>query len=187
MVRVKWRWLLPLGHLLVDCVLLVALIAHSNHLLRRDKGALHRPTHIQSALFLQEGIPFEPTNIRLSGPSLLITSGNLPAGIVSEFLRPPHDRIVRSGQRLDGVWFLLHESCAFVCWHFIGVWVDVGRMRLRWVMIGYLAMRLLLALTGAYEVGMRIQVLFWFCFMFYLIFVGTSLLVRFGLRAAKRT
>src|SRR5258706_9202120 len=117
MVRVKWRWLLPFGHVLIDGFLLVALIAYSNRLLRRENAALNHPAHIQSALFLQEGIPWEPTNISPSGPILLIISGNLPAGLLSELLRPPSDRIVRSGQRLASVWFLLHESVAFLGWH----------------------------------------------------------------------
>jgi hypothetical protein len=53
MVRVKWRWLLPLGHGLVDCILLVALIAYSNRMFPREKGGLHESPAIRDALFLQ--------------------------------------------------------------------------------------------------------------------------------------
>jgi len=49
-------------------------------------------------------------------------------------------------------------------------------------MIGYLAVRSLIALTGSYEVGSRIQVLFWLGFALWLIGLGLFTVVRAALR-----
>jgi hypothetical protein len=65
-------------------------------------------------------------------------SGNLPAGIISDALRPRAGIIAR-GQHWDVVWFLAHETAAFLFWYLIGMLADSGRSRLGRVMIGYLA------------------------------------------------
>jgi hypothetical protein len=152
----------------------------------RDIKLLSATAVAVSTLILKfDGIPHVQSEIT-TPPLMLVPTCVSPPVTERGWGGAEHDRIVRSGQRLDGVWFLLHESCAILCWHFIGIWADVGRMRSR-VMIGYLAVRLLLDFNGAYEIGGRIQVLFWFCLMLYFAFLGTSRLVRLGLRAAKRT
>jgi hypothetical protein len=188
MVRVKLRWLLPLGHTLIDCILLFSFIAYSNRQFRGERGALYPSAAIEAVLFLQEGGPvaWDPVTSTPPGPFMLITSGNLPAGLVSDILRP-HAWIVRRGHRWDRIWFLLQEAFAFSCWYFIGVWIDAGHSRLGKVMIAYLALRFLIALTGVYDVGWRVQVLFWLGFTLWVAGLVSSRLIRVGLRAAKRT
>jgi hypothetical protein len=186
MMRVKWRWLLPFGHGLVDCILLVALIAYSNRMFRREKGPLHGPRAIQPALFLQESssIGWDPKTDP-SGQFMLLLTGNVPAGLISEALRPQAGMVSRE-RRWDPVWFLLHEAFAFSCWYLIGAWIDAGRFSLRKIMSGYLALRFLMAFTGVYDAGWRIQVLFWLSLTLWLVGLGSSYLLRAGSRAAKR-
>ena len=52
-------------------------------------------------------------------------------------------------------------------------------------MIAYVAVRLLLALSGFYEVGWRTQMLFWMGLAFWLTVLGLPRLINVGLRAAK--
>jgi hypothetical protein len=186
MVRVKCRWLLPIGHALTDCILLVALIAYPHRLFQQEKGAVYPPAPIHAALFLQEGgsVAWDPKT-GLNEPFMLIMSGNFPAGLISDVLRPQAG-VVSRGHRWDRVWFLLHEAVAFPSWYLIGVWIDAGRFGLGKVMIAYLVVRFLIALTGFYDVGWRIQVLFWLGFTLWLAVLGSFRLIRAGLRAAKR-
>jgi hypothetical protein len=187
MVRVKCRWLLPLGHVLIDCILLVALIVYSNRISRREKSAVHPPGPIQAALLLQEdlSVEWDPRTSAPPGPFMLIMSGNLPAGLISGILRPEAG-IVNRRQPWDRVWFLLPEAVAFLCWYLIGLWIDAGRSRLGKVMIAYLVVRCLLALAGVYDIGWRIQILFWMGFTVWLAGFGSSRLIRVGLRSARR-
>jgi len=188
MTCVKWRWLLPLGHAVVDCTLLVALIAWPDRPFWRENGALHPPAAIQAALFLQEGgsVEWDLTTLPPPGPFILIMSGNPPAGLASSILRPQAG-VVRRGHRWDPIWFLVHEAVAFPCWYLLGVWVDAGRFRLGKVMTAFLAWRVLIVFIGAYEVGWRVQVMFWWGFTLWLAWLGLSHLVRVGLRIAKRS
>jgi hypothetical protein len=187
MKRVKLRWLLPFGHAVIDCILLVSLIAYSNRMFRQEKGVLYHSAAIQAALFLQEGesVEWDPVTLPPPGPFMLIMSGNLPAGLVSGALRP-QARIIRRECRWDRIWFLLQEVAAFASWYLIGFWVDAGRSRLGKVMIAYLAVRFLIALTGASDAGWRFQVLFWLGFTLWLMAVGVSRLIRVALHTAKR-
>jgi len=186
MVRVKWRWLLPLGPGLIDCILLVALIAYSNRIFRHQKGGLHEPRAIQAALFLQESnsIGWDPQTHH-SGQFMVLMSGNLPAGLISEVLRPQAAMVSRE-RRWDRVWFLLQEVLAFAFWYLVGAWIDTGHVGLRGVMFGYLAVRFLMTFTGVYDVGWRVQILCWLAFTLWIAGLGSYYLVRVGLHAAKR-
>ena len=187
-MRVKYRWLLPFGHALIDSMLLVAWITLSGRLFPREKDSMYRSAPVQAALFLQEGgsVTWEPANLPPSGPFVLIMSGNLPVGLISAVLRP-RASIVRRGHRWDGLWFALQEAIAFPSWYLIGFWIDTYRFRLGKVMIAYLAVRFLVALTGFYDVGMRIQVLFWLGFVLWLTGLGLSRLIKIGSGIAKLT
>jgi hypothetical protein len=187
MMRVKWRWVLPLGHALIDCILLIALIAYSHRVYRGETRDIPAPTPIRPALFLQESgsVDWDPRTSNPPGPVLLITTGDFPAGLLAGVLRPNAGDVGRR-QPWDPIWFLLHEAFSFPCWYFIGAWIDAGRVRLGKFMIAYAAVRLVLALAGFYEVGWRIQILFWMGLAFWLAGLGLSRLIRVGLRAAKR-
>jgi hypothetical protein len=122
--------------------------------------------------------------IQPSRAGLLITTGNLPAGLIASFVRPNAGYVGRR-QPWDPIWFLLHESLSFPFWYFIGAWIEAGRVRLGKTMVAYVAVRLLLALSGFYEVGWRTQMLFWMGLAFWLTVLGLSRLINVGLRAAK--
>jgi hypothetical protein len=85
MVRVKFRWILPIGHLVIDCILLGALIVYSNsHAYRGDSGSS------RTLILVQESgsVEWDPRTMGPPGSFSAIISGNLPAGLVSVFLRP---------------------------------------------------------------------------------------------------
>ena len=182
-VRVKWRWLLPFGNVLVDCILLLALASYSERLLR-PKGSLYSSPRIESAMFLQEGIPFEPTNLPPAGPYLLFVTGNLPAGMISEVLVPRRGER-RHWQQLDAVRVLVYEAAAFLCWYGIGLYLESHR-RTAIVLLAYLVVRFLLALAGVYEIGFRVQVLFWLGCTAWLLGLGVTHMLRFAVKAARR-
>jgi hypothetical protein len=183
-VRVKWRWMLPAGNALIDCVLLLALASYSDRLVR-PKGQLHTSAGTESAMFNQEGIPWEPANLPPSGPYLLIVTGNLPAGIISEMLAA-HRGDRRHWQQFDAVWVLVYETASFISWYAIGFHVE-GRRRLSLVLMAYIIVRFLLAIGGAYEVGLRVQVLFWLGCTAWLLGLALLHMTRSVVRGARRT
>lgn len=186
MMRVKWRYALPLLHTLIDCILLAALIAYSNRVFRPQKSTLAGPTPLTFALFLQENsIEFDPRPSSPPGPFSLIMTGNLPAGVLSGVLRPEAG-FIRARQRWDPLWFLIHESLSLSFWYLIGAWIDRGHVRFAVVMIIYFGLRLLLALSGSGEVGWKSQTVFWMGLLLWLVGVGFSKLIRVAGGAAKR-
>jgi hypothetical protein len=178
MTRVRCRYLLPFGHTLIDCILLVAFVMHLSRPFGRE-GAIHPPSRARPVLLLQESDSFEwdPRTASPPGPFMLITSGNLPAGLISDVVRPEAG-FVRRGQPWHHMWFLLQEAVASSCWFLIGLWIDMARPRLGKVMMAYLTLRLLLAFTGAYEIGWRIQISFWMGFMAWLVGLGIYRAIR---------
>jgi hypothetical protein len=53
------------------------------------------------------------------------------------------------------------------------------------VMIAYAVARLIIALTGLYDAGWRIEVLFWWCFVLWLLGLGVSHSVRVCVRLTR--
>jgi hypothetical protein len=82
----------------------------------------------------------------------------------------------------DPIWFLLQETLAFPCWYLIGIWAD-KRRRLGRVMVAILAARLLIAVSGFYDVGWRFEELFWLGFGLWSLGVGIIRLFGSGQRA----
>lgn len=186
MVRVKWRWILPLGHLTVDLVLVLALIAYSNRVFLRHRTALPSPLLRPALLFQESGsVEWDPRTSGPPGPFNLIMTGNLPVGLLTGTLRPEAGYIGRR-QPWDPVWFLLYEALSFPCWFAIGTWIDAGRSRLGSVMIGFIAVRLLVTILGVYEPGWRVQATFWMGFVSWLGGFGILHFVRVSVRVVKR-
>ena len=113
-------------------------------------------------------------------------SGNPIAGFSSDILRPEAALISRK-QPWDQIWFMVQEAIAFPCWYLIGLWIDTGHFRFGIVMFAYLILRFILAITRSYEIGWRIQVLFWLGLLLWLSVLGLSRLIRVGIRSATRT
>jgi hypothetical protein len=185
MRRVKFRWLLPLGHALIDCILALAWIKFSDSLFRREALATPPPATIQAALLQEGNFDWVPVYDSIPGPFLVLASGTLPAGLLSDVFCPGAG-LTRPGQRWRPIWFLLNEAFALACWWLIGRRADTGHLWMGRVMLAYLAARSLIALTGIYEVGWRIEVLFWWCFALWLLAVGIARSVRGVLRYARR-
>jgi hypothetical protein len=160
-MTVRWRWVLPIGHLAIDCVLLTALVSNSNRF--RSACCDSAPAAQFRPVLLQESVPsirFEPRNVGPPGPFLLISTGNPVAALVTSAVRP-NAWIVGWGRAWDPVWFLLHAVIACVSWYALGFWIDSGRHWLSKIMLIFLATRIVCAATTLYEIGWRIQVLFW--------------------------
>jgi hypothetical protein len=187
MRRVKWRWLLPLGHTVIDCALVFALIMYAHRLFQPKKSEVHPPTRFHAALFLQEGdsVEWDPRTLPPPGPFSLIMTGNLPAGLASSVLRPEAGMVTRK-KHWDPVWFALQEAVSFMFWYLIGAWVDAGHPKLGKVMLAFVVGRFVLAVVGVYEIGWRIQVLFWLGFCLWLACAGLSLVFRVVSSAATR-
>ncbi len=135
-------------------------------------------------MFLQEGIPWEPANLPLAGPYMLIVTGNLPAGMISEMFAPRRGE-GRHWQQLDAVWALVYEATAFLCWYGIGLHLE-GHRRTAIVLLLYLVVRFLLALAGVYEIGLGVQVLFWLGCTAGLLGLGVTQMLRFIVKTARR-
>jgi len=183
-MRVRLQWLLPIAHALIDCILVVSLIRYTDHMFGRKAASVLRLATVQPVLLQEDGsVEWFPMYDARPGPFLVLSSGNLPAGLLSDVLRPGAGVVTRR-QRWDPFWFFLNEAFSFACWGLIGRWVDAGRVRLGGILVGYVVARLLIALTGAYDIGWRVQVLFWMAFALWLLGLGVSRLARVGLRLA---
>ena len=108
-MKLRWRVVLPFGHLAVDCLLLVLWLWHAPSLFRPKADA--SPWRIESVFLFQESesIPFDPKFIVPPAEFLLLASGTLPAALVSGAVRP-EAHIVTSAKLWDPIWFLIHET-----------------------------------------------------------------------------
>jgi hypothetical protein len=173
-MKLRWRIVLPFGHLTVDCVVLVLWLWHA-HSLYRPKADLI-PSRIEPVLLLQErgSVAFDPKFISPSAEFLLLASGTLPAMLVSGTVRP-EAHIPTPKKLWDPVWFLIHEIVSFLLWFAVGVALESGLLRIRKLMAAYLAVRFgfaaLLMVHGVADIGWRIEVLSWLAFGVYAIVV----------------
>ncbi len=130
-------------------------------------------------MFLQEGaIGFAPRfDVRPPAELLLLACGNLPAMAVSVALRPDGQRPTPA-KLWDPVWFSIHEAVSFLLWFALGAWLDSGVLRIRKLMVAYLAARFtfaaFLAWRGVAEIGRHIEVLCWLAFGVYVVVVGLN-------------
>ena len=184
-MRVRLQWLLPIAHALIDCILVVSLIQYADHMFGRKAASVPRLATVQPALLQEDSsVRLIPTWDTTPGPFLVLSSGNLPAGLLSDVLRPGAG-LYTPEQRWDPFWVFLNEVFSFACWGLIGRWVDAGRVPLGRILVGYVVARLLIALTGTYDIGWRVQVLFWVGFALWSLGLGLSRLARVGLRLAR--
>lgn len=166
MIRIKCKWLLPVGHALLDCVVL-AWCVHSH--VRPQEIATTHQVALPLALFLQEtpAIAFDLRTFPPPADYMFLQSGNAVAGLIASFLNTT-PWIVHGTPGWEPIPFTTYEMLAFASWLLVGVWVDSGRPRLRAVLVAYLVARCLIAAFGVYEVGWRIQMAFWMCLAIWL-------------------
>jgi hypothetical protein len=167
------RILLPAGHLAVDCLALAFWLWHANTLYQPRVGSLR--TRVETVAFFQEGgavqfqPSFEPHEL------LFLGAGNLPAMIVSGTLRP--DGLWASfKKRWDPAWFSIHEGISLSFWFGIGALLESGGLRIRKLMVGFLAARssivAFLFLPEIANIGARLEVLCWLAFGVYVLAVA---------------
>jgi hypothetical protein len=182
MPRIRFRWLLPLGHAAVDLVLLAAWISYGASLIRQEK--LRSSATIRLISFQDDSsVGWEPRPPPPPPPKFaLLITGTLPAGVVSMSLRPEAWYITRH-KLWDPVWLLIHEAVAIPFWFLMGLWIDTGRSRLRKVMLYYLIGRaglglLVLGPWTAPNFGILLQGLFWLGLGVYGFGCGVQSIVR---------
>lgn len=186
MVCANFRWLLPIGHLLVDFVLLASLTGSSVAPFQSSQGLRERLSAFHTVRFQEDvGILFEPKNLPPRDEFLQIISGNPAAGLLSAYLRPDA-AVVTRGRWWDRIWFLLHEVISFACWYLLGAWVDSQRLRVRVVMLAYLFMRVVSAAAGLHQFGWRAQIVFWLVVTLFCLVIGLIRLCRVVWRAVGR-
>lgn len=182
-MRVRLQLILPVAHVLIDCILLASLIHQVNQMYRPRASA---PPHSVVPVLLQDDPSLEwvPMYDSFPEPFMVLSSGNLPAGLLSDVIRPKAG-LVTPGRRWDPVWFLLNETFSVGCWFLIGRWADDGHVRLGRILMVYAAVRLVIAVTGSYSVGWRIQALFWLCLGLWSVGVLLSRAARAVLRLTR--
>ena len=129
------RWLLPIGHLLIDCVVSAVWVWHSQAISTRRKAEIPSSQLVRPVLFQEAGAP--GWDFRYDAPpapeSVFLILGNLPASAISLTLRPPRHRGI---DKWDPAWYSLHEAVAFPFWFLPGLAADVGFLRIgKWLRI----------------------------------------------------
>jgi hypothetical protein len=124
-MRLRHRWLLPLGHLAVDVIVLVLWLWHADTIRHRMKafpaGVVLKPVMMQEA-----GAPGWDFR-RFSPPdeAMFLGLGSAPAFMVTSIAGP--DFYPRKSRRMwDPRWFLIQELVSFPVWLAIGAYADRG-------------------------------------------------------------
>ncbi|MBZ5575983.1 MAG: hypothetical protein LAP40_05425 [Acidobacteriia bacterium] len=175
------RILLPAGHLLVDCIVLLLWLWHSNTLYR-PKADSSVP-QIEPVLLLQEGsIAFDPKFFDPPAEFSFVALGNVPAMLISGTARP-EAHIVTRAKHWDPVWFGIHEVASSLLWLGIGVLIDSGRLRMGRLMMTYLVARFsfvpLLLLRRVAGTGWRWEMIFWLALVVYgVVVIGFKLVSK---------
>ena len=179
MARLRYRYLLPLGHALVDVIVLSHFIWGAHHVLQSENN-LRSPT----MLYAQETVErwdFRPICSAPPPDLTLLATGTLPAGLISLAVRPEANW--RNCDRLwDPAWFAIHETTSLLFWFLVGWWSDSPGAPLRRLLGGYLLLRFALIplcwLPAWSEAGARVQMLFWLVFFICVLVQGSWWLLR---------
>lgn len=174
-MNLHWRILLPVGHFLVDCIILSQWLTSAAIHTDAQDG---QTSDLRPVIFFQETVTFD---LRFSPPDEieLLASGNLPAMAVASLIVP--DGLVVNRDKLwDPVWFSVYEAAAFLVWLALGVLLDTGYLRAGYAMGIYLGARLAaaIAITAVAHIGWRLQVIFWLGLASYLLALGVRWISR---------
>jgi hypothetical protein len=163
--RPGYRWLLPAGHLVIDCLVLALWVWHAE-MVDRERPTFHAAAVVRPVLLQEGGGPVFHDVYRHPPQEFgFMVLGTLPVGIVSIAIRP--QAVSQSArQGWDPIWFLVHQGLSFPWWLLIGVLVDTGRWPLKKLMTSYLIARVsfatLILVPGIARLGTLAELLFWF-------------------------
>lgn len=178
MARLRYRWLLPLGHLLVDVIVLSHFI-WQGHQWQRNLCRQRPVVHTESST--QQGAVGWVVDVPPPEDFRSVLFGTLPAGLISWEARP-RAYIQYCDQLWDPVWFSIHEGVALLFWFLLGGWLDSPGAPLRKLLGVYLALRLATAplcwLRGLSSVARGVELLFWLVFFICALVQGAWWLLR---------
>jgi hypothetical protein len=183
MTRQGFRWLLPAGHLLIDCLVLALWVWHAETV-DRERPSFHAMAVARPVSITNSPYPRPPQKFGF------LVVGTLPVGIVSIAIRP--QAVSRSPrQGWDPIWFLVHQGLSFPWWLLIGAFIDSGRWPLGKLMASYLSARLffgmLILVPGMARLGVLVELLFWFGLGVWAAVAGFLSAVRAALRVKRVT
>jgi len=155
MARLRYRWLLPLGHLLVDVIVLSHIIGYAYSVLRQDPHPCLPPHVPLSQISWCNPLPPDFKLLVFATP---------PAGWIALALRP--DASIQTCWHLwDPAWFAIHESVALLFWFLVGAWQDSPTARSRKLLGVYLGLRFALSplcwFNGLALVAAAVEGVFW--------------------------
>jgi hypothetical protein len=174
-MKIQWRFLLPLGHLAIDCLLLLTWVLQSDARFRPH--AERHPVRFERVLFQEgEGIEFNPRYDVVAAPTFAaLALGCAPAILISQWLRP-EAHIQTRAKRWDPIWFGIHEAVAFAIWFSLGYLCDTGKVRAIKALAGFMLARI--AFTLFPEVGSRLEAFFWLGFLVWAMVMSGGWIVR---------
>ncbi len=170
MKRLRLRWVLPAGHFLIDALVLVSWLWHSQAKRSHMKAESISTPVARQVLLLQEsgrGWNFRQTP---SPEFVFLSCGNMPAMLVSLTTRPKAYIQTRTVS-WDPWWFLIHESIALSVWFLIGMYTEApGRQFVR-VMLWFIALRagfaVFITIEGIARFGVVMELLLWLGLVLY--------------------
>jgi hypothetical protein len=173
-MKTQWRFLLPLGHLAIDCLLLFTWVWQSDARFRPH--AERQQVRFERVLFQEDGlIDFDP-RYDVPAPRFdALALGCAPAILISQWLRPEAHLQTRF-KRWDPIWFGIHEAVAFAIWFGLGYLCDTGKIRVIKALAGFMIARTAFVLFP--EVGARLEAFFWLVFSVWALVMGGRWIVR---------
>jgi hypothetical protein len=173
MARIPFRWLLPLGHLLIDCAALALLIWHTYALFGKMKADAAVGVVRPVALLQEAGAPGWEFSHREPSPEFVFLDAGNPLATIVTSLTRPRAYIPTRKQPWDPFWFLIQESVSFPIWFLVGMWAERGHPRLQEWGKGYLIFRafcvVLLTTAATAQIGSRLAIFFWLAVVLYVI------------------
>jgi hypothetical protein len=137
---------------------------------------MFRP-RLEPVLFLQENgsVTFDPRSLPPPAEFLVLSSGTLPALLLSGAIRP-EAQLLTPKKLWDPIWFVIHEAVSFLFWFGIGLAVESGFFRAKKSILVYLGLRscfaAFLIVHGVANFAWRLQVLAWLAFGIYVTVIG---------------
>jgi hypothetical protein len=181
MARLRYRWLLPLGHALVDVIVISHLIWQGYQWQRQ---LCRQPPVVRTETPPSEGAErWDPRTLWDGRPRDLdfLLVGTIPAGLISYAARPEAG-LQNCSRWWDPVWFSIYESIALLFWFLLGGWLDRPGAPLRKLLGVYLGLRLAFALfcwlVGMPSLGPGVETLFWIVLCYRALDRGCSCLHR---------